>query len=75
MNTPRILLAALAVVLVGCQSAQGPHGELSGYQTTKPAHLPYVFYVGTSGAKAQGVLRCTLDGLSLIHISEPTRPY
>jgi len=59
MNTPRLLLAALAVVLVGCQSAD----------TSAPAQ--YVFFVGTSGAKAQGVLRCTLDGKTG-KISAPT---
>jgi len=59
MNAHRLLLAALAVVLVGCQSDKGVY---SGYETTKPGKLPYVFYVGTSGAGAQGVLRCTLDG-------------
>lgn len=59
MNAHRLLLAALAVVLVGCQSDKGVY---SGYETTKPGKLPYVFYVGTSGAGAQGVLRCRLDG-------------
>jgi 6-phosphogluconolactonase len=54
MNTLRLLLAALAVVLVGCQSPDvNP--------AAKPSGRPYVFYVGTSGAKAQGVLRCELD--------------
>ena len=50
MNTQRLLLAALAAVLVGCQTVD------------TPAPAQYVFYVGTSGAKAQGVLRCVLDG-------------
>jgi 6-phosphogluconolactonase len=59
MNTPRLLLAALAAALVGCQSAD----------TTAPAQ--YVFYVGTSGAKAPGILRCVLDGKTG-KISAPT---
>ena len=52
MKPQRLLLAALAAVLVGCQSADTP----------APAPAQYVFFVGTSGAKAPGVLRCVLDG-------------
>jgi 6-phosphogluconolactonase len=64
MNTPRYLLAALAAVLVGCQSADtsAPAPKAAAKAAPKPAPSQYVFYVGTSGAKAQGVLRCVLDG-------------
>ena len=64
MNTPRLLLAALAVVLVGCQSADtsAPAPKAAAKAAPKPAPAQYVFFVGTSGAKAQGVLRCVLDG-------------
>ena len=73
MNTQRILLAALAVVLVGCQSADtsAPATKAAAKSAPKPAPAQYVFYVGTSGAKAQGVLRCTLDGKTG-KISTPT---
>jgi 6-phosphogluconolactonase len=64
MNTQRLLLAVLAVVLVGCQSADtsAPATKSAAKAAPKPAPSQYVFYVGTSGAKAQGVLRCVLDG-------------
>lgn len=63
MNTPRLLLAALAAVLVGCQSADpSAPAPKAAKAAPKPAPAQYVFYVGTSGAKAQGVLRCVLDG-------------
>ena len=70
MNTPRLLLAALAAALVGCQSAEtsapapapAPKAAAKAKAAPKPAPAQYVFYVGTSGAKAQGVLRCVLDG-------------
>ena len=64
MNTPRLLLAALAAVLVGCQSADSPAPapKAAAKAAPKPAPAQYVFYVGTSGAGAQGVLRCVLDG-------------
>jgi len=73
MNTPRLLLAALAVVLVGCQSADtsAPAPKAAAKAAPKPAPAQYVFFVGTSGAKAQGVLRCTLDGKTG-KISAPT---
>lgn len=73
MNTQRLLLAALAVVLVGCQSADptAPEPKAAAKATPKPAPAQYVFYVGTSGAKAQGVLRCVLDGKTG-KISAPT---
>ena len=73
MNTPRLLLAALAAVLVGCQSADtsAPAPKAAAKAAPKPAPAQYVFYVGTSGAKAQGVLRCTLDGKTG-KISAPT---
>ena len=73
MNTPRLLLAAVAAVLVGCQSAETstPAAKAAAKAAPKPAPAQYVFYVGTSGAKAQGVLRCVLDGKSG-KISAPT---
>ena len=77
MNTQRILLAVLAAVLVGCQSADtaapAPKAatKAAAKRAPKPAPAQYVFYVGTAGAKAQGVLRCTLDGKSG-KISAPT---
>jgi len=73
MNTQRLLLAALAVVLVGCQSADtaAPAPKAAAKAAPKPAPSQYVFYVGTSGAKAQGVLRCVLDGKTG-KISAPT---
>ena len=73
MNTQRLLLAALAAVLVGCQSvdtsASAP--KVAAKAAPKPAPAQYVFYVGTSGAKAPGVLRCVLDGKTG-KISTPT---
>jgi len=73
MNTPRILLAALAAALVGCQSADttAPAPKAAAKAAPKPAPAQYVFYVGTSGAKAPGVLRCVLDGKTG-KISAPT---
>ena len=73
MNTQRILLAALASALVGCQSADtaAPAPKAATKAAPKPAPAQYVFYVGTSGAKAQGVLRCVLDGKTG-KISAPT---
>ena len=73
MNTPRLLLAALAAALVGCQSAEtsAPAPKAAARTAPKPAPAQYVFYVGTSGAKAQGVLRCVLDGKTG-KISAPT---
>jgi 6-phosphogluconolactonase len=77
MNTQRILLAVLAAVLVGCQSADtaapAPKAatKAAAKRAPKPAPAQYVFYVGTAGAKAQGVLRCTLDGKTG-KISAPT---
>jgi 6-phosphogluconolactonase len=76
MNTPRLLLAALAAALVGCQSADttapAPAAKPAATKAApKPAPAQYVFYVGTSGAKAQGVLRCVLDGKTG-KISAPT---
>jgi len=73
MNTTRLLLAALAALLVGCQSADTPAPAPKAATKTapKPAPAQYVFYVGTSGAKAQGVLRCVLDGKTG-KISAPT---
>ena len=66
MNTTRLLLAACAALLVGCQSADttvpAPAPKPAAKAAPKPAPAQYVFYVGTSGAKAQGVLRCVLDG-------------
>ena len=69
MNTPRLLLAALAAALVGCQSADTPTPAAKA--APKPAPAQYVFYVGTSGAKAPGILRCVLDGKTG-KISAPT---
>ena len=73
MNTPRLLLAALAAVLVGCQSADTstPAPKAAAKAAPKPAPAQYVFYVGTSGAKAPGILRCVLDGKTG-KISTPT---
>ena len=76
MNTPRLLLAALAAALVGCQTADtnapAPVAKPAATKAApKPAPAQYVFYVGTSGAKAQGVLRCVLDGKTG-KISAPT---
>jgi len=73
MNTPRLLLAALAAALVGCQSADTttPAPKAATKAAPKPAPAQYVFYVGTSGAKAPGVLRCVLDGKTG-KISAPT---
>ena len=73
MNTPRLLLAALAAALVGCQSADttAPAPKAATKAAPKPAPAQYVFYVGTSGAKAPGVLRCVLDGKTG-KISAPT---
>jgi len=66
MNTPRCFLAALAVALVGCQSADttapAPAPKAATKAVPKPAPAQYVFYVGTAGAKAPGILRCVLDG-------------
>lgn len=68
MNTARLLLAAFAALLVGCQSADtpapapAPKAAAKAAAKAKPAPAQYVFYVGTSGPKAQGVLRCVLDG-------------
>ena len=64
MNTQRILLAALAAALVGCQSTDtsAPAPKAATKAAPKPAPAQYVFYVGTSGAKAPGILRCVLDG-------------
>lgn len=77
MNTPRLLLAAFAALLVGCQSADTPApapkaaAKAAPKGKAKPAPAQYVFYVGTSGPKAQGVLRCVLDGKTG-KISAPT---
>jgi 6-phosphogluconolactonase len=73
MNTPRLLLAALAAALVGCQSADtnAPAPKAATKAAPKPAPAQYVFYVGTSGAKAPGILRCVLDGKTG-KISAPT---
>lgn len=73
MNTPRLLLAALAAALVGCQSADttAPAPKTAAKAAPKPAPAQYVFYVGTSGAKAPGILRCVLDGKTG-KISAPT---
>ena len=73
MNTPRLLLAALAAALVGCQSADttAPAPTAAAKAAPKPAPAQYVFYVGTAGNKAQGVLRCVLDGKTG-KISAPT---
>jgi 6-phosphogluconolactonase len=73
MNTPRLLLATLAAVLVGCQSVDTsePAPKAAAKAAAKPAPAQYVFYVGTAGAKAQGVLRCVLDGKTG-KISAPT---
>ena len=77
MNTPRLLLAAFAALLVGCQSADTPApapkaaAKAAPKGKAKPAPDQYVFYVGTSGPKAQGVLRCVLDGKTG-KISAPT---
>jgi 6-phosphogluconolactonase len=73
MNTQRILLAALAAALVGCQSADttAPAPKAATKAAPKPAPAQYVFYVGTSGAKAPGILRCVLDGKTG-KISAPT---
>jgi 6-phosphogluconolactonase len=73
MNTQRILLAALAAALVGCQSADttAPAPKAATKAAPKPAPAQYVFYVGTSGAKAPGILRCVLDGKTG-KISTPT---
>ena len=64
MNTQRLLLALLASALVGCQSADtaAPAPKAAAKGAPKPAPAQYVFYVGTSGAKAPGILRCVLDG-------------
>ena len=64
MNTQRLLLALLASALVGCQSADtaAPAAKAAAKAAPKPAPAQYVFYVGTSGAKAPGILRCVLDG-------------
>jgi 6-phosphogluconolactonase len=64
MNTTRLLLAALAAALVGCQTADttAPAPKAAAKAAPKPAPAQYVFYVGTSGAKAPGILRCVLDG-------------
>jgi 6-phosphogluconolactonase len=64
MNTQRLLLAALAAALVGCQSTDtsAPAPKAATKAAPKPAPAQYVFYVGTSGAKAPGILRCVLDG-------------
>ena len=77
MNPPRLLLAAFAALLVGCQTADvsapapqaAPKAAAKG--KAKPASAQHVFYVGTSGPKAQGVLRCVLDGKTG-KISAPT---
>lgn len=75
MNTPRLLLAAFAALLVGCQSADtsapAPKAAAKAAPKAKPAPAQYVFYVGTSGAKAPGILRCVLDGKTG-KISAPT---
>lgn len=73
MNTQRLLLAAVAAVLVGCQSADtaAPAPQAAAKGKAKPAPAQYVFYVGTSGAKAPGILRCVLDGKTG-KISAPT---
>ena len=71
MNTQRILLAALAAVLVGCQTVDTPASKAAAKAAPKPAPAQYVFYVGTSGAKATGILRCVLDGKTG-KISAPT---
>jgi 6-phosphogluconolactonase len=64
---------ALAAILVGCQSADTstPAPKAAAKAAPKPAPAQYVFYVGTSGAKAPGILRCVLDGKSG-KISAPT---
>jgi 6-phosphogluconolactonase len=64
MNTQRLLLAVLAAALVGCQSTDtsAPAPKAATKAAPKPAPAQYVFYVGTSGAKAPGILRCVLDG-------------
>jgi len=77
MNPPRLLLAAFAALLVGCQtvdvSAPAPQAapKAAAKGKAKPAPAQHVFYVGTSGPKAQGVLRCVLDGKTG-KISAPT---
>lgn len=64
MTSHPLLLTALAVVLVGCQSTDpvAPAPKAAAKAAPKPAPAQYVFYVGTSGAKAPGILRCVLDG-------------
>ena len=73
MNTQRLLLALLASALVGCQSTDttAPAPKAATKAAPKPAPSQYVFYVGTSGAKAPGILRCVLDGKTG-KISAPT---
>ena len=73
MNTTRLLLAAFAALLVGCQSADttATAPKAATKAAPKPAPAQYVFYVGTSGAKAPGILRCVLDGKTG-KISAPT---
>lgn len=65
MKTPNLFLAALAVLaFAGCESTSSTPAKPTPSATNgrKPAPSEYVFYVGTSGAKAQGILRCKLDG-------------
>lgn len=59
MNLPRLFFSAMAALaLVGCESVRSSDSPKSA----GGAPSEYVFYVGTSGAKAQGILRCRLDG-------------
>ncbi|MGA0133195.1 MAG: lactonase family protein [Opitutales bacterium] len=74
MNRIHAPLAALALLLAGCQTqdpaapgavtppAPKPDPKAKAAPKGKAAPASYVMYVGTSGPKAQGVLRCTLDG-------------
>jgi 6-phosphogluconolactonase len=76
MKNPQATLAALVLLLAGCQTQEAPKTGAVSAPETKPAPKAkaapkgkaapgsYVMYVGTSGPKAQGVLRASLDGKS-----------
>lgn len=76
MNKTYAPIAALALLLAGCQTqepaapgsasapAPKPAPKAKAASKAKAAPASYVMYVGTSGPKAQGVLRCVVDGKS-----------
>ena len=63
MKTTTLLLALLCASSASFAQQTKPAAKAPAAKAApKPAPAQYVFYVGTSGAKAPGILRCVLDG-------------